>query len=365
MGNKTVLYQTHEALGAKIVNFAGWDMPLHYGSQINEHLCVREDAGLFDVSHMAIIAVTGNEAEDFLSRLLANSILKLSAPGRALYSCLLDQAGCVLDDLIAYYWDVNHYYLVVNAATTDKDLHWLTTQAKNYDIKLSHLTDYGIIAVQGPCAREKAASALKNNATLSDQILQLKPFHCCKVGNWLIARTGYTGEDGIEILLPVSDSETCWKELQQQDIQAIGLGARDTLRLEAGFNLYGQDMDESVSPLESNLAWTVPLDEERHFIGKEALLQQKKQGISRQLVGLVLEERGILRHGQKIYQGDNCVGEITSGSYSPTAKCSLGLARIMLPIQPSYKVDIRGKLHSVTVVKPPFVRKGQITFGES
>lgn len=357
MGKHTPLYDSHSRAGAKLTDFAGWDMPVHYGSQIEEHHRVRRDAGMFDVSHMLGVDLTGPEVRSYLLRLLANDVAKLTLPGRALYSCLLNEYGGVIDDLIVYFFNDQHYRIVVNAGTADKDLAWMKKQAGDFtgELEIAPRHDLAMIAVQGPQAREKVWRAYPGTRMVS---ASLAPFFAAFDGDWLIARTGYTGEDGFELAVPASQAADIWAQLQASGITPCGLGCRDTLRLEAGMNLYGQDMDESVTPLESGLAWTVALEGERDFIGKAALLAQKP---TRQLTGLLLLTRGVLRAHQKVHtaQGD---GEITSGSFSPTLQQGIALARLpkAVAVGEVVEIDIRGKLHPARVVKPPFARHGKI-----
>lgn len=355
MSQRTALYQTHVAAGAKIVDFAGWDMPIHYGSQIEEHHSVRRDAGMFDVSHMLGIDLAGPASKAYLSKLLANDVAKLAQPGKALYSCLLREDGGVIDDLIVYFFTSEHYRIVVNAGTADKDLAWMQTCAADFDVRLAPRRDLAMIAIQGPNARAKFWQAYPGSRAASESLI---PFQAAFDGDWLIARTGYTGEDGFEIAVPGDQAAAVWTQLHGAGIAPCGLGCRDTLRLEAGMNLYGQDMDETVSPLEAGLAWTLAMKDERDFIGKAALLSQRP---TRQMTGLLLLERGVLRAHQavKTSQGD---GEITSGTFSPTLQQGIALARLPLTVATGeiVEVDIRGKLHPAKVVKPPFVRNGKI-----
>lgn len=331
-------------------------MPLHYGSQIEEHHSVRRDAGMFDVSHMLALDLRGPGARDFLRRLLANDVARLDRPGTALYSCMLNEGGGVLDDLIAYFMGGDAFRLVVNAATADKDLKWIQEQSEKLAprLELNARRDLAIIAVQGPRAREKFWSAMP---TLRKPTELLNFFQAVAVSDTMISRTGYTGEDGFEIMLPSAGAENLWQALRQQDVAQVGLGARDTLRLEAGMNLYGSDMDESVSPLESGLAWTVKLKAPRDFIGKAALL--KRPALCQQ-VGLVLLDKGVMRGHQEV----RCAvgrGVLTSGGYSPTLNRSIGLARIPRNVAAgdTIEVDVRGKWLRARVVKPPFVRHGR------
>jgi aminomethyltransferase len=359
MGLKTPLYDTHVAQGAKIVDFGGWDMPLHYGSQIEEHHAVRLDAGMFDVSHMCIVDLTGGRVRDFLRYLLANDVARLKSFGKALYSCMLLPTGGVIDDLIAYYMSETWYRLVVNAGTRDKDLAWIGRHALDYGVTVAERKELAMIAVQGPNARRKAALLL--NPEQRGAVLELKPFFGAAFGSWFVARTGYTGEDGFEIMIPAAEAAAAWNRLREQGVKPAGLGARDTLRLEAGMNLYGNDMDENFHPLESGLAWTVAFEPaDRDFIGREAL-QKAQRGTGRELIGLLLEDRGVLRSHQKVQVADagGVSGEVTSGTFSPTLNRSIALARVPKTVQTSVQVDIRGKLHAARIVKPPFVRFGK------
>src|SRR5699024_2344982 len=270
MGKHTPLYEQHQALGAKLVDFAGWDMPIHYGSQIDEHKAVRAAAGMFDVSHMAVVDIEGVDARAFLRRLWANDVAKADEAGKAIYTCMLDERGGVGDDLIAYHLGENWYRTVANAATTDKDLAWMRRQADGFDVNIRHRSDLAIIAVQGPQARQHVANVL--NDEFGERAMQSKPFRACTDATRMIGRTGYTGEDGFELIVPAVDAVTLWQALLQAGVTPAGLGARGTLRLEAGLNLYGQDMDEARHPLESGLGWTVAFKPAaRAFIGREAL----------------------------------------------------------------------------------------------
>jgi len=357
MGLKTPLYDTHVATGARMVDFGGWDMPVHYGSQIEEHHAVRRDAGMFDVSHMLVLDVTGPQARDYLRTLLANDVSRLKDRGKALYSCLLNDAGGVIDDLIVYFLDDTWYRLVVNAGNRDKDLAWMECRSEGFEVTIRPRTDLAMIAIQGPRARERTAALLGDHATAA---LALKPFTGCELAPYFVARTGYTGEDGWEIMMPARQAPTFWTSLREAGAIPCGLGARDTLRLEAGMNLHGNDMDEQVSPLESGLAWTVAFEPiNRDFIGRAALERQRSAGVPRKLVGLVLLERGVLRGHQKVVAPGIGDGEITSGTYSPTLERSIGLARVPAGTGESVEVEIRGKRLPAKVVKIPFVRQGK------
>ncbi|GAA4860349.1 glycine cleavage system aminomethyltransferase GcvT [Luteimonas vadosa] len=365
MTRKTVLNDAHRRDGAKMVDFGGWDMPLNYGSQIEEHHAVRRDAGMFDVSHMTVVDLRGAEARPFLRKLVANSVDKLKAPGKALYTCMLNGEGGVIDDLIVYFLAEDWFRIVVNAATRDKDMAWIQGQAASFDVEVSERPELAMIAVQGPNARDKVMSLLAEEDR--ERIGKLGKFSAAEAQSGdgaplFVARTGYTGEDGFEVMVPEAQAIALWDALRDAGVRPAGLGARDTLRLEAGMALYGQDMDESVTPYEAALAWTVALDEGRDFNGRDALEAQKAAGAPRQMVGLVMDERGVLRHGQKVLtpQGE---GEILSGTFSPTLGQAIGLARVPAgDLGPGddggVRVDIRGREVPVRVVKFPFVRDG-------
>jgi aminomethyltransferase len=341
-----------------MVEFAGWDMPLHYGSQIEEHHAVRRAAGVFDVSHMQALDLHGPGARSFLQRALANSIDKLRAPGTALYSCLLNEQGGVVDDLIAFFVADGHYRLIVNAGTADKDAAWLETirKASGFQVELRRRPDLALLAVQGPAAREQVWQALPGSRAATEG---LRPFAFGWVGDALVSRTGYTGEDGFEIALPAAGAEALWSALVQAGVRPCGLGARDTLRMEAGFNLYGQDMDDGVSPLDAGLAWTVDLRGERDFVGRAALV---RNGQHWQLLGLLLQETGgVLRSHQAVATAQGA-GMVTSGTFSPTLNGSIALARLPLDVPAGARVHvtIRAKALAAKVVKPPFVRHGKV-----
>jgi len=356
---RTPLYEQHKAAGARLVDFAGWDMPVHYGSQIDEHHAVRRVAGMFDVSHMTVVDLSGIRVRDFLRHLLANDVAKLKTAGKALYTCMLNDEGCVIDDLIVYFRDDTHFRIVVNAATREKDLAWIEKHAKGYEAVVDERDDLAMVAVQGPRARELAATCLP--AAGHDDVLALKPFNAVAIADYFVARTGYTGEDGFEIILPGEQAPDLWDSLARAGVVTCGLGARDTLRLEAGMNLYGQDMDENTSPLESGLGWTIAWEPaDRDFIGRGALGRQKADGVANKFVGLVLEGRGVLRAHQKVLVDGVVVGETTSGTFSPTLERAIGLARVSKTIGDRCDVDIRGRQLPVLVVKPPFVRNGEI-----
>ena len=360
MPKRTPLYDAHVAANARMVDFGGWEMPINYGSQIEEHHKVRQAAGMFDVSHMTVVDINGAQARHFLSYLLANDIAKLNSPGKAFYSCMLNEQGGVLDDLITYFLDETFFRVVVNAATHDKDMAWITTQAAAFDVVVNERPELAMIAVQGPDARGIVMSLLSEND--AKDAAQLKPFSAGQFADMFIARTGYTGEDGFEVSLPAESAILLWDQLVAAGVAPCGLGARDTLRLEAGMNLYGQDMDESVTPLESGLAWTLAIKDERSFIGKEALLEQKAGGVDSKLVGLVLQGRGVLRPGQRVVT-EAGEGTTTSGSFSPTLQKAIAFARVPRSATQSCQVDIRGKLLDCSIVQPPFARNGTVCEG--
>lgn len=357
MGKKTPLYQSHLDASAKMVDFAGWEMPIHYGSQIDEHKIVRSDAGMFDVSHMTVVDVVGDDARAYLQNLLSNDIAKLKTPGKALYSCMLNTDGGVVDDLIVYYLNDSFYRVIINSATRDKDIAWLNAQTANFqNLTLAERDDVAMIAVQGPNAREKALTLFADD--LRPAIESLGRFMATEAGDYFVGRTGYTGEDGFEVLMPVNEADSCWQQLLDAGVKPCGLGARDTLRLEAGMSLYGTDMDETTSPLISGLGWTIAMSDERDFIGKQALQSEQKIGVKQQLVGLVLKDKGVLRNHLKVITA-NGGGEITSGSFSPSLGKSIALARIPSGVTGEVEVEIRNKLLKADIVKIPFVRQGK------
>ena len=361
MGQRTPLYDLHLALGAKLVDFGGWDMPLHYGSQVEEHHQVRRDCGVFDVSHMTVVDVAGPGAQAYFQQLLTNDVARLDVSGKALYSGMLNAQGGVIDDLIVYRTDNEQglaYRVVVNAATRDKDMAWMRQHTEGFAVVLAERTELAMLAIQGPKARARVAELV--SPARAELIHELAAFQGFDQGDWFIARTGYTGEDGLEIILPADQGVAFFNELVGAGIAPIGLGARDTLRLEAGMNLYGQDMDEQTSPLVANRAWSVAWNPPtRTFIGRAALTAQKLAGGPAKLVGRVLEERGVLRAHQVVRVEGVGEGEITSGSFSPTLGKSIALARVPAATGERAEVEIRGKWYPVRVVKPLFVRHGK------
>lgn len=357
MSRHTPLYEAHQAMDARMVDFYGWMLPLHYGSQLEEHHTVRREAGMFDVSHMTIIDLHGSGTRDFLRRLLANNVDRQKQPGKALYSCMLNERGGIIDDLIVYYIDDHWFRMVINAATRDKGLAWLDLQGQPFEVSINPRDDLAMIAVQGPAARDRVHQVLGQHQTALEQ---LSPFTSCFAGEMFIARTGYTGEDGYEIMLPAEQASGLWHALYLQGVKPIGLGARDTLRLEAGLNLSGTDMDEETTPIESGLEWTVAWEPTtRDFIGRNAIELYRNQQHTMKLVGLVLHEKGVLRNGMKVVIDSGEEGVITSGGFSPTLGCAIALARVPSEASLSCKVELRGKLLPATIIKPPFVRHGK------
>lgn len=362
MARQTPLYDQHIACGARMVDFHGWMMPLHYGSQIDEHHFVRNDAGMFDVSHMTIVDLHGEQVRPFLRKLLANDVAKLTESGKALYSAMLTPEGGVIDDLIVYFLTDTYFRVVVNSSTRDKDLAWITQQAQPFGIEISVRDDLALAAVQGPKAQEKVQSILTESQRQA--IKSMKPFFALQVDQYFIATTGYTGESGYEIAMPKEEATDFWAKLLKAGVRPSGLGARDTLRLEAGMNLYGQDMDETISPLVANMAWTIAWQpEDRKFIGREALEKQKQADKREILVGLIMTEKGVLRQGTKVYftdeQQQTHEGVVTSGTFSPTLGYSIAFARVPAGIGEQAVVEIRQKQIPVKVTKPVFVRAGK------
>jgi len=358
MGLKTPLYEQHEEAGARIVDFGGWDMPLHYGSQLEEHHVVRQEAGAFDVSHMTVVDVSGAAAKAFLQRLLANDVARLRDEGKALYSAMLNHDGGVIDDLITYYLGPDRYRVIVNAATREKDLAWIGEQAGAFDVSVNERPELAMIAVQGPRARERAAPVI--DEAWREKALTLKPFYGLEAGDVFIARTGYTGEDGWEVVMPSEHAAQYWNAFVEAGIRPCGLGARDTLRLEAGMNLYGNDMSETVSPLEAGMGWTIAWDpDDRDFIGRVPLEEVRANRDRQRFVGLLLESKGVLRDHMRVVVDGVGDGEITSGGFSPTLQRSIAMARIPAGDYDRAQVEVRNRLLDVRVVKMPFVRNGK------
>jgi len=358
MARRTPLFELHQELGARIVDFGGWDMPVQYSSQIGEHHAVRRAAGIFDVSHMCVLDLRGDMVRPFLQKLLANDVARLHEPGKALYSCMLNEEGGVIDDLIVYFMTHTWFRVVVNAGTRDKDIAWIRKHAAAFNVDVKERTDLAMLAVQGPEARAKVAKLLSPAG--AQAALALGTFVGREIDGWFVARTGYTGEDGFEVMMPSADAVRVWKELNGLGVASCGLGARDTLRLEAGMNLYGNDMDETTNPLESGLEWTVAFEPKgREFIGRPVLDAIRETGSPMKLVGLLLEDRGVLRSHQRVVVEGGAEGHTTSGTFSPTLERSIAFARVPSHTGHHVQVDIRGKLLNASVVKPPFVRFGK------
>lgn len=375
---RTPFYQSHLDNNGKIVDFSGWELPIHYGSQIDEHEAVRTDAGMFDVSHMVITDIEGSQAKAWLQKLLANDVAKLKTVGKALYSGMLNEEGGIIDDLIVYLMneEETQYRIVSNAATRDKDLANFNKVAEGFEVTLTERPELAILAIQGPNAVAKLKQA---KPTWSETLESLKPFvgtdlTDIEANDWFVARTGYTGEDGVEVILPGDSAEEFYKLMLEHGIKPAGLGARDTLRMEAGMNLYGHDMDDTISPYECNMGWTLALKDDRDFVGRDALVAKRQQakdnGTAMKQVGLLLETRGVLREGMTvtINQGTDkeTTGIITSGTFSPSLKQSIAIARIPADITDEDKVQVdlrgKGKLVDVRVLKLPFVRNGEKQF---
>jgi len=362
MTQKTPLYDHHVRAGGKLVDFGGWQLPVHYGSLVDEHNAVRSRAGVFDVSHMTIVDVTGSGASAYLARLLGNDIAQLQKTGAALYTCMLNHDGGIIDDLIVYSFGPEDFRLVVNAATREKDLAWMQQQTDGFDVDLREQSELAMLALQGPDAREIWQSMMPPEVALASNVLSR--FQACRIGAWFIARTGYTGEDGYEIALPARLAGKLWEDLLASGVAPCGLGARDTLRLEAGMSLYGSDMDESQTPLTSGLGWTVAWQPaEREFIGRAALQAQREAGPPQQLIGLLLEGRGVLRGGQTLHVGEREVGVVTSGTHSPTLQQSIAFARVDADVVADQALDIEVQIRRnrlpVRRCKRTFVRDGQ------
>ena len=363
MTQKTILNELHREAGAKMVDFGGWDMPLHYGSQIEEHHHVRKSCGIFDVSHMTVVDVSGPDAQPFLSTLLANDVARLKGYDEALYTCMLNETGGVIDDLIVYWRSEKSFRLVVNASTRDKDIAWINKLASKFDVEINERTDYAMLAVQGPESAAVFAKVAANHnlSSLWEKVQPLKRFHAAQHNKIYVGRTGYTGEDGYEIMMPEAYAADTWRAFVGQGAKPCGLAARDTLRIEAGMNLYGTDMDEDVSPLEAGLAWTVSMAAEpRDFIGREALEAQQKTGDYKVLRGILLEGKGVIRGGYEVTFSNGQKSIVTSGTFSPTLARSVGFVPAPQVDTDTCSVDIRGRAVEARLCKLPFVRNGTI-----
>ena len=354
----TPLLKNHQEAGGKMVDFSGWQLPVHYGSLVDEHMAVRDSAGVFDVSHMTIVDITGVQAKPFLQQLLANDVAALQKSGAALYSCMLNEEGGIIDDLIVYFFDEQNYRVVVNAGTRDKDMAWISAQAAEFDVVITEQPGLAMVAVQGPDAVDTVLALL--DQSLADQCKDLARYEAVRHGDWFVAATGYTGENGFEIAMPAELASGFWQSLLAAGVVPCGLGARDTLRLEAGMNLYGVDMSEDHSPLTSGLAWTVAFDPaDRDFTGRAALEAEKSRGPEMQMIGIVLDGKGVLRGGQILYNGESEIGVVTSGTFSPSLKKSIAFARVAADHRGDCEVQIRRNRLPVKQVKRVFVRKGK------
>ena len=353
--NKTPLHNAHIQLGAKMVNFSNWEMPISYSSLIKEHNAVRNAAGIFDVSHMSVFDFDGGNQIAFFKKIFANDIKKIYKDNKAIYGALLNEEGGILDDLIIYHAN-NKFRLVSNCSTREQNKQWLEKYAVEFGVKVMERSDMGILAIQGPDALNKILEIKEIDA----QVNTLQSFGCMFEGDKLYARTGYTGEDGLELIVPTQDINHLWDQALELGCTPIGLGARDTLRLEAGLNLYGNDMTINNHPYESNLGWTIDMsDKNREFIGKNALLSID-QSKSQKIVGIILQDKGVLRSGYEITH-EQGKGVVLSGSYSPTLQSSIGLARVDQGYKENGKVMIRNKVLNIDFVSPRFLGQGKIS----
>ena len=353
--NKTPLNKSHIELGAKMVNFSNWEMPISYSSLIEEHNAVRNTVGIFDVSHMSVFDFDGDNQVAFFEKIFANDIKKIYKDNKAIYGALLNEEGGILDDLIIYHAN-NKFRLVSNCSTREQNRQWFEKHAVEFGVKVMERSDMGILAIQGPDALNKILEIKEIDA----QVNTLQSFGCMFEGDKLYARTGYTGEDGLELIVPTKDINHLWDQALELGCTPIGLGARDTLRLEAGLNLYGNDMTINNHPYESNMGWTIDMsDENREFIGKDALLSID-QSKSQKIVGIILQDKGILRSGYEITH-EQGKGVVLSGSYSPTLQSSIGLARVDQGYKENGKVMIRNKLLNIDFVSPRFLGQGKIS----
>jgi aminomethyltransferase len=353
--NKTPLNKSHIELGAKMVNFSNWEMPISYSSLIEEHNAVRNTVGIFDVSHMSVFDFDGDNQVAFFEKIFANDIKKIYKDNKAIYGALLNEEGGILDDLIIYHAN-NKFRLVSNCSTREQNRQWFEKHAVEFGVKVMERSDMGILAIQGPDALNKILKIKE----IDNQVNTLQSFGCMFEGDKLYARTGYTGEDGLELIVPTKDINHLWDQALELGCTPIGLGARDTLRLEAGLNLYGNDMTINNHPYESNMGWTIDMsDESREFIGKDALLSID-QSKSQKIVGIILQDKGILRSGYEITH-EQGKGVVLSGSYSPTLQSSIGLARVDQGYKENGKVMIRNKLLNIDFVSPRFLGQGKIS----
>ena len=359
MTKETFLHDKHVHLGAKMVDFAGWHMPVQYASIIEEHKTVRENVGLFDVSHMGEVFVSGKDALDFLNKIVPQNISKLDYE-KAVYCQLPNKNGGLIDDLIIYKLGILNYLIICNASRIDEDLNWMVRNSKGYDVKIDNQS-YSLLAVQGPKADELMR---KMGLSTHQESFTIKPAKIAGI-KVLISRTGYTGEDGYEVLVENRNSEYLWDKILEEGkefgIKPIGLGARDTLRLEAALHLYGNDLDENTTPIEAGLSWSVPKDKEEDYNGKEVIMNQINNGTDKKLIGLKMLDKSIARHEYDVYKNGEKVGVITSGGPSPVLGCNIAMAYVKndkeICTGSNVQVMIREKLHDAEVVKRPFVAK--------
>jgi len=356
--HRTPLYRRHQQADARLVDFAGWQLPMDFGSALAEHRAVREHCGLFDVSHMAITDLEGATAGDALRLILAADVARLddAPPGKAQYGCLLNESGGIIDDLIIFRRAEGRYRLVSNAATREVVQGWLERLTAAFGLRPQCRNDLAMIALQGP-----AAPNLIEQLPGAARAVGLPPFEALDQDPLFISRTGYTGEDGFEIILPGGEAGAAWDALIAAGARPCGLAARDSLRLEAGLNLSGQDMDEHTTPLECGLGWTVHWSpEDRDFIGRHALAAQRAAGAGRRRQGLVLQGRGIPRHGHPVLDSAGTpIGDVTSGGWSPVLQRGIALARVAADARGPFRVEIRGRALEAEPVRPPFVRNGK------
>ena len=358
MALRTPLYDAHLAAGARMVEFAGWEMPVQYKGILEEHAAVREHAGVFDVSHMGEVTIEGPGALETAQRLITNDLSRCSQ-GQAQYNALCNERGGVIDDIIVYRLSDTRLFICVNASGREKDFEWIKSHAGAGAKVTQRSDDWAQLAVQGPRAPELV------NSLCEPRVIDLAYYHfreatVAGVRGCIVARTGYTGEDGFEVFCPPDGARKLWDAVGAKGAVPCGLGARDSLRLEVAYRLYGNDMDEDHTPLEAGLGWIVKLDKPGGFIGSEALIRQKKEGLKRKLAGFKLTGRGIARHGYPALEQGKRVGEVTSGTMSPVLKESIGLAWLPSELAREgtpFEVEIRGKPVSAAVVKTPFVTK--------
>lgn len=361
MTKETYLHDKHVELGARMVDFAGWHMPVQYTSIIEEHKTVRENVGLFDVSHMGEVFVSGKDSLAFLQKIVPQDISKL-AYEKAVYCQLTNKNGGIIDDLIIYKLGINYYMIICNAARIDEDLNWMVRNKKGLDVKIDNQShNYSLLAVQGP----KADALLrKMGLDTNQESFTIKPATICG-RKLLISRTGYTGEDGYELLVENEFSEELWDKIleygKEFGIKPIGLGARDTLRLEAALHLYGNDLDEKTTPIEAGLSWSVPKDKKEDYNGKEIIMNQIQNGTNKKLIGLKMLDKNIARHEYEVYKDGEKAGVITSGGISPILNANIALAYVKndkdICTGSIVQVMIREKLHDAEVVKRPFIEK--------